>query len=138
MKNYEVIEHTADIGIRVKAGELSLLFKEAALAMFDIIAEAQTPKSTTQKQINLKQEAGNLEELLVSWLNELLSLSATKELIFFDFKIEKLEDNSIEAIVFGRDMRDYRVNVEIKAATYHGLKVWQEGDIWKAEVIFDV
>ena len=138
MKNYEVIEHTADIGIRVKAGELNLLFKEAALAMFDIIAEAQTPKSTTQRQINLKQEAGNLEELLVFWLNELLSLSATKELIFFDFKINRLENNLLEATAFGRDVKDYRVNVEIKAATYHGLKVWQDGSIWKAEVIFDV
>ena len=138
MKNYEIIEHTADIGIRVKAGELSLLFKEAALAMFDIIAEAQTLKSTTQQEINLKQEAGNLEELLVFWLNELLSLSATKELIFFDFKINRLENNLLEATAFGRDVKDYRVNVEIKAATYHGLKVWQDGAIWKAEVIFDV
>ena len=138
MKDYEVIEHTADIGIRVEAISPSLLFKKTALAMFNIIAGTQTPKSTTQQEINIKQEAGNLEELLVSWLNELLSLSATKELIFFDFKIERLENNLLEAVASGRDIKDYKINTEIKAATYHNLKVWQDGALWKAEVIFDV
>jgi SHS2 domain-containing protein len=139
-KFYEVIEHTADIGIRVKAENPSLLFEKSALAMFDIIAEAarQPSSPAIQQEISIKQETKDLEELLIFWLNELLSLSSAEELIFFDFKINELENNSLRAFAFGRPAKECRVNVEIKAATYHGLRIWQENRLWKAEIIFDV
>jgi len=76
--------------------------------------------------------------LLIFWLNELLSFSGTKELIFFDFQIGRLENNILEADVSGWQAKDCRINTEIKAATYHGLKIWQDSGFWRAEVIFDV
>ncbi len=141
MKNYELIEHTADIGIRVKGEDLEELFSNAALAMFDIIAEGKSPsrqvtKPAIKNSINLK--ADSQDELFIDWLNELLSLSATKELIFFDFKIKKIKNNVLEAEVSGRNVKEYRVNSEIKAATYHQLKIADTADGWQAEVIFDV
>jgi SHS2 domain-containing protein len=136
-KNYELIEHTADIGIRVSGKDLKKLFRNAAAAMFDIIAQGIT---TGEKKENLKVEvkAGNIEELLVSWLNELLSLSATRKLIFSDFRVNKLTDNTLEAGVFGERVENYMLNVEIKAATYHEVKIVKAAKGWKAEVIFDV
>ena len=148
MKNYEFIEHTADIGIRVKGDDLKELFKNAALAMFDIMAEKKSgikpclPAGRHQvssiKEIMIKQKAENLEELFINWLNELLSLSATKELIFSDFKINKLDENNLQAAVIGEDIKNYKVNTEIKAATYHQLKIEKSQSGWQAEVIFDV
>jgi SHS2 domain-containing protein len=139
-KNYELIEHTADVGIRVKGDNLKALFKNAALAMFDIIAEK---KSVTKSQshkvaIVVKQKADNIDELFINWLNELLSLSATKENIFCGFLFKKLDTNNLEAEISGCDIKDYKVNTEIKAATYHELKLQQEDFGWLAEVIFDV
>jgi len=141
MKNYELIEHTADIGIRVKAKDLKELFKNTALAMFEIMAEEKSPVTRHQspvKRITIKQKAQDLEELFVNWLNELLSLSSTKELIFSDFKINKLDKNNLEAEAEGEDIKNYKVNMEVKAATYHQLKIEDKGDFWQAEVIFDV
>jgi SHS2 domain-containing protein len=141
MKNYELIEHTADIGIRLKAKDLKELFKNTALAMFEIMAEKKSPVTRHQspvKRIMIKQKAQDLEELFVNWLNELLSLSSTKELIFSDFKINKLDKNNLEAEALGEDIKNYKVNMEIKAATYHALKIEDKGDFWQAEVIFDV
>ena len=92
-KNYELIEHTADIGIRVKGNDLKDLFKNAASAMFDIMAEKKEPKAAKQAKIKIEQKAENLEELFVNWLNELLSLSATKELIFSGFQMNKIDKN---------------------------------------------
>ena len=138
VKNYEFIEHTADIGIRVKGDDLKGLFINAALAMFEIIAEKQKTESTRQVKAKIEQEADNLEELFINWLNELLSLSATKELIFSEFKIDKLDENSLKAIVTGNDIKNYKVNTEIKAATYHQLKIQESESGWQAEVIFDV
>ncbi|MFH1202561.1 MAG: archease [Candidatus Omnitrophota bacterium] len=141
MKNYEQIEHTADICIRVKAKDLKELFKNSATAMFEIMAEKK-PDTRCQmpdtRNITVKQKADNLEELFINWLNELLSLSAAKELIFSDFKIEKLDKNNLQATAVGEDMNNYRVNTEIKAATYHQLQLRELKSGWQAEVIFDV
>ena len=140
-KRYELIEHTADIGIRVRAGDLKGIFKNAALAMFDIAAEKKSRLSAVSRELKtvaVKQSAESLEELFINWLNELLSLSATKELIFSDFKIDKIDDESLQAKAIGLGINNYRVNTEIKAATYHQLKLHKENGGWVAEVIFDV
>ncbi len=137
-KSYQLIEHTADIGIRVEGDNLKKLFINAALAMFDIIAERQNTKKDKSQKIKIEQKADDLEELFINWLNELLSLSAAKELIFNDFKIDKLDRNNLKAIAMGEDIKNYKVNTEIKAATYHALKLEHAEDKWSAEVIFDV
>jgi len=136
-KAYELIEHTADIGIKVKAKDLKGLFSQSALAMFDIIAEEKSTNNKPQK-IKIEQSADDLESLFVNWLNELLSLSAVKELIFYDFQINKIDKNLLQAVAVGRSVHDYKVNVEIKAATYHELKIEKLEDDWQAQVIFDV
>ena len=138
MENYEVFEHTADIGIRVKGKDLKDLFKNAGLAIFQISSRKQFIKNKTHTSINIKLSSDNLEELFIDWLNELLSLSAAKGLIFHNIKISKLEDNIIEAVCVGSDINNYKVNTEIKAATYHELKVAQIPTGWLAEVILDV
>jgi SHS2 domain-containing protein len=140
-KNYELIEHTADVGIRVRGKNLKELFIIAALSMFDIIAErksgARSEESGAQKFM-VRQKAESLEELFVNWLNELLSLSATKEKFFCGFKFKRLDERRLEAEVWGCDIKDYKVNSEIKAATYHELKLEKTKSGWEAEVIFDV
>jgi SHS2 domain-containing protein len=137
VKNYELIEHTADIGIKLKGKDLRGLFKNVALAMFDIIAEKKTGENKKQK-IKIKQRADNLEELFINWLNELLSLSATKELIFSDFQVNKINERELQATGIGEDIKSYKVNTEVKAATYHQLKIAKTASGWQAEVIFDV
>jgi SHS2 domain-containing protein len=138
LKNYELLEHTADIKIRVTAGDLKDLFINSAAAIFDIIAERNNPKATPQTKITLKQTADTLEELFINWLNELISLSAVKELIFTDFKIKKLDEHSLQAEAIGESIKNYKINSEIKAATYHELKLTKIDSGWQAEVILDV
>ncbi len=136
-KEYELIEHTADVGIRIKADDLKGLFKNAALAMFDIIAEKRLGKTDTKK-LKIEQSAVSLDELFVNWLNELLSLSSAKELIFSDFEISEIDEKHLKAMVTASSSKNYKVNVEIKAATYHQLKIEKLKKCWQMEVIFDV
>jgi SHS2 domain-containing protein len=137
-KPYELIEHTADVGIRVKADALKGLFEKAAQAMFQIIAEKKNPPADPPQRLIVKQDAQDVKELFVEWLNELLSLSSAKNLIFSEFKIGALDENHLEAEVFGSPAQDFRVNAEIKAATYHQLKLEKAASGWVVEVIFDV
>jgi len=138
VKNYELIEHTADIGIRVKGGDLKGLFRNAALAIFEILAKQIKPAQKNSEKINLKQKADNPEELFINWLNELLSLSDAKGLIFYDFQIKKIGKFSLEATLLGNNIENYKINTEIKAATYHELKLKEDKSGWEAEVILDV
>lgn len=139
MKPYEFIEHTADIGIRVRGGSLEELFKNAASAMFDIIAERKKPApQSAKKHLKIKQTAYTTDELFINWLSELLSLSSAKGLIFSDFEIEKIERSKLSAVAIGEDSGNYSFNREIKAVTYHEFKLEQNASGWQAEVIFDV
>jgi len=138
VKNYEVLEHTADIGIRVKSSGLAGLFKNAGLAITGISAEKQKTQYPEKHKIVITQKADNLEELFVNWLNELLSASAVESLIFEDIQINQINEKFVDAIAIGSDIRNYKVNTEIKAATYHQLKIQKSGSLWLAEVIFDV
>ncbi|MDO8662231.1 MAG: archease [Candidatus Omnitrophota bacterium] len=137
-KSYEIFEHTADIGVRVKGKDLQDLFKNAGLAIFQISSRKQFTRNKAHADIPIKLSANNLEELFVNWLNELLSLSSAKGLIFHNIKINKLEDNALEALAIGSDINNYKVNTEIKAATFHELKITQNEADWQAEVILDV
>lgn len=152
MKNYQVLEHTADVGIRVKASSLEGLFKNAGLAITNLSAEKQKIQYPQKHKIVVEQKADNVEELFVNWLNELLSASAAEGLIFEDIKINQINENFVDAIAIGTDRQNYKTNIEIKAATYHQLKVQKSGSHWPgsrglpsnrqshwlAEVIFDV
>jgi SHS2 domain-containing protein len=138
LENYEVLEHTADIGIRVKSSSLEGLFKNAGLAIAGISVEKQKKQNPEKHKIVIAQKANNVEELFVNWLNELLSASAAEGLIFEDIKINQITEQFVDAIAIGTDITNYKMNTEIKAATYHQLKVQKSGSLWQAEVIFDV
>ena len=137
-KLYSLIEHTADMGIRVKGHDVRHLFRKAAQAVFSIIAHQEKVINPGQQSFEIELKADNLEELLVNWLNELISLASAKEMIFFDFKLLKITERILQAVVYGSSAANYRMKTEIKAATYHGLKLEKVPSGWQAEVIFDV
>ncbi len=137
-KNFEIIEHTADIGIRVFGRNLKDLFKNAGLAIFELSSEKISTHDKNHKEISIQQKADNLEELFLNWLNELLSLSAAKGIIFENFKFEQLDEKNLKAVGIGSRITNYKVNTEIKAATYHQLEIKKNKSGWQAEVILDV
>lgn len=138
MKHYETLEHTADIGIKVKASSLEELFKKAGLAITELSTEKQKVQYPEKHKIVIMQKASNAEELFVNWLNEIISSSSAESLVFEDFKINQITEQLIDAVAIGSDNRNYKTNIEIKAATYHQLKVQKINSHWQAEVIFDV
>jgi SHS2 domain-containing protein len=138
MARYEQFPHTADIGVRVYGSTLKELFENAAFAMFDIAADLEGLKSSIEQDIKL--EAANPEELLIAWLDELLYHFFTKSIIFFKFDVIYLTDTSLKAKIYGRPVGQNRnrLKTEIKAATYHDLKIKKTDKGYQTEVIFDV
>jgi len=138
MKKYDLIDHTADIGVKAYGKNLSEAFEHAAKAMFDIITDNSTIESTGQYDIKL--EAQDLEQLLVDWLSELLYLNSAKNLVFGFFKVNLDEKNKrLSATVFGEkyDISKHKVGTEIKAITYHMLEVKKKRP-FHVQVLFDI
>ena len=138
MKNYELIEHTADIGIKVIAKTLEELFENAALGMFSIIADLNQIKPKEHLEIEVEAESRN--ELLFNWLRELLYQSSTTYIIFKEFNIQQISDKKISALAWGEKIENKKnvIKTEIKAVTYCDFKLEKKDSLWEAQVIFDV
>lgn len=141
MKQFEVLDHTADIGLAAYGKNKTEVFLNTAKGMFEIIAgENRDLKENFCDKIKL--EAESLEDLLIAWLNELLYISEVKLVILNKFKIEELTDYHIKAEIRGIkiDQLCFKIKKEIKAVTYHRLEVKKdkESGLWKAQVIFDI
>ncbi|UCB59475.1 MAG: archease [Thermoplasmatales archaeon] len=138
MKTYELIDHTADVGLKAYGKSLSEAFQNAAKGMFDIITDSSEIESIGQYDINLS--ADNLEQLLVDWLSELLYLHSAKNIVFGFFKVELDEKNKkLTAKIFGEklNMSRHKAGAEIKAVTYHMLEVKNKKPYY-VKVLFDI
>ncbi len=141
MKEFEIIEHTADIGLIAYGKNKEQVFINAAKGMFEIIAgENKNLKENFYDKIKL--EADNLEGLLFAWLNELLYIGETRLVILNKFQIKELSDYQIKAEVEGMKINPPSVKIEkeIKATTYHRLEIKkdEESGLWRAQIIFDI
>jgi len=138
MDRYEELPHTADIAIKVQGKDLGELFSNAAFGMFDIIADLDGLKTDISVDLNLK--AASPEELLVSWLDELLYNFYTKSIIFKEFDIIDIAPSGLKARAIGRHIgaKKSRLKTEIKAVTYHNLNVIEKNGKFSVEIVFDV
>ena len=135
---YEIFDHTADLGLRIRAGELNDLFEDAARALFSVIV-TNVGEIRPAEKVQLRVEAEGREYLLHDWLAELLYIFHTKHMIFSQFTAE-VGDTKVTGTATGEliDQARHEIDAEIKAITYHGLKVEHDKAGWLAEVIVDV
>jgi SHS2 domain-containing protein len=135
---YEVFEHTADIGLRITAPDLAGLFAEAARGLFSLIVEnLEDVRDREHVRVELEEQDPPL--LLLDWLRELLFRMDRDHLLLARFEV-KLEGARLEAEASGEriDPERHRLDHEVKAITYHGLKVERTDGGWLAEVIVDI
>jgi len=138
----EWINHTADAGFRVAAPTLETLFERAAWAMFAILSEPGRARPVDTEEV--RAEADDLEALMVRWLSELNYLHQTRRRIYGQFRTLSLTLEppparlAAEAAGEPIDVARLPVYCEIKAVTYHGIRVERNGEIWTARVIFDL
>ena len=135
---YELFEHTADLGLRVRAPDLDALFREAAQGLFAMIVEP-LPHGPCVKRMPFAIAGERYDFLLFDWLNELLYFFDTERMMMGEFEVA-IEDHTLRATASGfeLDTKKYCLLREVKAITYHGLRVESTDDGWLAEVIVDI
>ncbi len=139
MAPYSILDHVADIGLRIEGGDLPTLFRSAAQGLFDLITDAQKIVPLSVEQV-FEIRAKDLSDLFLKWLRELLFTFSTKKLIFADFEFTRLSRTHLQAKAHGGifDPKRHPQRYEIKAVTYHGFKIEKKKEGWIAEVIFDI
>ena len=137
---FEVFEHTADIGVHVTGASLEQLFADAGRVVAALIVE--NPDEIAARQtVTIELEAENLEGLFVDWLSELIYRFEGEQMLFGEFAISIGGDRRRlraecrgEPVDWGRHQPDH----ELKAVTYHQLRVAPTPAGWEASVIFDI
>jgi SHS2 domain-containing protein len=136
MKKFELIEHTADIGLVSNGKTLAEAFANAAYGMFSIIAELENVREHESRLVEVVEE--DWEGLLFEWLNYLLYLFDTEMVIFKRFEVLEFEEYRLKAECYGEkyDSSRHQLKTGIKSATYHLLKVDREKN--QVRVILDI
>ena len=133
---YEILEHTADVGLRLTADSLEGIF-EVAGEGFATLQDAWVPGEGEGREVRVV--ADDAAGLLVAWIDELLFLQESEEAVFGGFDVDLASETELRASVrlAPRGDRDLEA-VGIKAATYHRLRLERRDDGWLGEIYLDV
>ena len=134
MKKYEILEHTTDLRIRAFGKTKAELFLNMMWGMFSGAGAKIKSQRTTSRKIKIK--SADEQSLLVDFLSEVLALSDINNEVYFEVRFKKLAETELEAEIFGQPVQ--KVDLEIKAVTYHGVESKKVGDHWEATVLFDI
>ena len=138
---FEILEHTADIGLRAFGKTLPELFVNAARGMIAIAFEGEGQSQAVQSAQcrKLTARGEDREELLVHFLSEVLYALDTEGWRFGEFRIGRIDSDGIEAEGWGDcKERSEHSRVAVKAVTYHQVSVTQTEQGWEATVYFDI
>jgi SHS2 domain-containing protein len=135
---YETFEHTADLGLRVRAPDLDTLFAEAARGLFSVIVE-DLDTVQPRERLDVRLEAEEREYLLFDWLRQLLANFDARHLLFSRFEVH-VDEGGLTGTAWGEPLDPARhvLDHEVKAITYHGLRVEPADGGWLAELIVDI
>ncbi len=136
-KEFEIVNHTADVGIIAYGADMNEAFANAAKALFSLITELDDVEEVMHRDIELT--APDQESLLVGWLNELIYLFDAENIIFKRFDITQLSQTYLKARSYGHkvDSSKHKLKMGVKAATYHMLKI-DKNNGGKVQVLFDI
>jgi len=135
---YRILEHPSDIGIEAYGQSLKEVFEYAALGLVSIIVDPASIDPVEQRYVTLK--GSDPENLLVRWLSEILYFYDGQDFLPSDIVIERLTKTELKAVVMGEpvDERKHSFKMDVKAITYHQLKVEEGKEGCLVRVFLDI
>ncbi|MFA5139555.1 MAG: archease [Elusimicrobiota bacterium] len=131
-----MVPHTADIGLAISGATWEEFFLNAARGLLEVYgASSATGDSAGRAAVVL--EAPTPEDLLVDWINELIFVVSSERWLPTDIRVKEAGPSVLRAQAEGPRL-DARLAREVKAATYHGLRVGKKSGLWTATVILDI
>ncbi|MEA1951274.1 MAG: archease, partial [Planctomycetota bacterium] len=121
-----------------RAETIETLFEEAARALFSVILE-NPQRISANRSFSFKIEGTRNDELLLDWLDALLFKFSSEHIVFGKFSVD-FGGGGLIATAWGEkySQATHGIGEEVKAITYHCLKVEKQGNMWHGEVIIDL
>jgi len=135
MAGFEILEHTADIGLRATAPTAAGVFEQATRGMAEI---AGIWRSTRGHEHIIRVEGRDREGALVDWLSEVLYLHDTRNLALSGVLVDTVGEKNAAGRIWSSPLDDGDTAIQIKAVTYHQLVVRETTEGWSATVFFDI
>jgi SHS2 domain-containing protein len=133
---YELLEHTADLGVRASGATLEEVFEQATIGLAEVLG-AWRPGPGSGEPLAVAVEAEDLGGLLVDWLNEIVYLQEVRAASLAAVEVEQVGEGRVAGRV-ALSAEPPSAGTYIKAVTYHQLKVERRPGGWTAEVYLDV
>jgi SHS2 domain-containing protein len=136
--HFEILEHTADVGVLARGRTLAEAFVHAAEGMFSIMVDLDGVREVEQRTISVAGR--DWPSLLVAWLSELLYYSDVDGLLFRRFEVEDLRPYTLRAVAHGEpvDRLRHELGPGVKAITRHMLEVEEGLEGWRVQVLLDI
>ena len=136
-KEFNEIDHSGDVGIEAWGSDRADLLANLARGLFSLQATGRV-ESSVEHSIDVR--SGSADELIVDWLSELITASATLGEVFADVAIDVCDETRASGRVWGEavDEARHELRFDVKAATYHGLVNDVRDSVYYARVIFDL
>ena len=138
MKKFKFLKHTADVKFQAFGRNLKEVFVNSSLAMLKTMSDEEI-KEKIKKKIKIKGKDN--ESLLYNFLEEILFLFDSKNIIIGKVKNLKIKKNELTAELLGDYAKNYEIKGYIKAVTYNEMfvkKQTKEKDKWTAQVVLDI
>lgn len=135
---YEMFEHTADLGIHVRAATLESLLVDAARGLTAVIATDPAGIEPTVEE-HFTVAGADPAWLLLDWVAEVHAAFEVRRMLFRDFEVA-VSESGLEATARGEryDPARHSLAHEVKAVTQHELAVQPTADGWEARFIVDI
>jgi SHS2 domain-containing protein len=138
-QRYELFDHTADVGVRVRATSLAELLAPATDGLYAIIGDLVTDgREAESRELELSADEPAL--LLRDYLAEVLGLFEMGRLMVTTVEAREFSQTRLAATVQLQriDMTASTLEREVKAVTYHELRVCRVADGYEATYIVDI
>jgi SHS2 domain-containing protein len=135
---YRYLEHTADAGLTATGGTLAELFASAAEGLAALLCDTATVQP--RESVEITASAPDVETLIVAWLSEINYRFEVEHFAFRSFDVHEISHTKVVATGLGEriDPARHVIGAQVKAVTYHQLKVKRTPGGWSARVIVDI
>jgi len=136
--SHEIFDHTADLGLRVRAECFEGLCEAAAAGLTEVIAgDAAAVRPAVAETLCVTGD--DPVWLLFDLLSELLAAFDLRRMLFAECRVSRTADG-LRAVCRGEPFDPVRHQLahEVKAITQHELDVHQTAAGWEATLIVDI
>jgi SHS2 domain-containing protein len=133
---FRILEHPSDMGLEVWGPDLAEVFRQAACGLTSIIVDPASVGDRDRRTLSV--EGTDRENLLVRWLSEILYVCDGEGFLVKDVEVTGMDDRAIKATLKGDSGGVHEFRTDVKAVTYHQLKLALVNNTWTARVFLDI